>query len=1436
MRGDYIERVLDAIELAEYPLLAWGVTNSSFSEDELTKLISKTAPECDVVDCKRLLIERGLIFETPTGTYRSRIAEFLHLASTLRQWFREKKSTDAQLLVHDFKYLSRPRSFPRRDILIGEVVSRLKDESVSFREDILKASAPEYVSGFQARAIQEILQRFSSNSNSSLVVTAGTGSGKTNAYFIPMLNWITEVLAIEGHRGTRVLALYPRIELLKDQLANALIEVRKINQILVSRHLATIRVGVWYGDVPHNLKSIRNPIYNWRKLESGHVRWVCPILRCIVCKNDLSISDSDITRNRSLLSCENENCSFVIDSSELIFTRDPLKIVETCSDIVFTTTESLNLNLASNDGDVAFGLSSNSALRSVLVDEAHVYGGMSGSQVAFLFRRLRKRVGHALSWVSLSATLENPLDFISDLVGIDTIVITPQFDEMIHSGSEYIVAVRHYLESKKSPLSTAIQMAMLLSRTLDWNRSQISKGFFGSKLFLFGDKLDVINRLYFYLADAEGHILPKAAGGTKMPSSLATLRSADQNGVKPAEREPAESRFDDGQWWKMCEDIGHPFFAASHKIIGRTSSQQRGVQKDADIIVATASLEVGFDDPSVGAILQYKVPRESSSFLQRKGRAGRTQKMRPITAIVLSPFGADRAAWTNAENQLFAPLLPARRLPLSNRYTQKMQAGFVLLDWLHSEIGVSDSGKLLSGGRWTEHLMNDRSKAIQGLNSLLFDADKQRKFETHLSDCLCLFESQVREILWSQPRGLLSTVVPTALRRLEDKFKEDGGKDISPLREFLPRNLFSELQTPDVYVEFLSRSNQNRDPETLPVQRVIREFAPGNSSRHFGKESTDRHWVPIDSNLTTIDVVTPYGARDTGITAVVEGASIRIFRPQRLELTELPPNFGDGTTSFPVWGVQFETLGSPSSFPVGIDCWGTEKLVLEAFLHSKSTHVLVTRFATRSLGWTSPTNGDPERIDVSFVNSEEPVGLGFELEVDGICLDLARPDKRPDISIYERAQWLENRLKHDGSLATVANDFDLGRIVRGLIYLMAEQESVAKLLAMPIAQFYTELLASIQVVSIDPIVMQTTNMSWLNESVCGQIHAYLLMACGSRDESWNVWFDKRIMTALASAILDSFRELISDLDSDDLVVDVIIPNDETDRIQAWITESSGGGNGSIERISEGLSDPTRFERLFSSLLRPREFESLALEIKKLINFATGPGEDIANMIRESWLKDHKSAQMAIQKFSKKLESSNIFVSRSALSVFMNRLLGPGARPGLLEVVSNLSDDWDQKEFKIGFEIPSEVFGLLHQNDSKVDADLHLSNPLPGRRSSAVSTVMWTRSTQGLDLDYEVSNPYDFGMTMDVPALRSMVTLNAIDRIEADARITTNRVLETTRSNVEVSGTSEVVKRAILEAIVQPLEDDAIWIYRHVGELSIRDGNPVITLRGDFELL
>ena len=146
-----------------------------------------------------------------------------------------------------------------------------------------------------------------------------------------------------------------------------------------------------------------------------------------------------------------------------------------------------------------------------------------------------------------------------------------------------------------------------------------------------------------------------------------------------------------------CEKIGHPVGLAQPLRVSRTSSQDVGVTTGSDVIVATAALEGGYNDPDVGAVMQHKAPRDWAAFLQRKGRAGRRRRMRPWTAVVLSDYGRDRLAY-QAYDQFFAPELPLRSLPVRNRYVLRMQATFALMDWIARELPAN----VRIGSVWTD--------------------------------------------------------------------------------------------------------------------------------------------------------------------------------------------------------------------------------------------------------------------------------------------------------------------------------------------------------------------------------------------------------------------------------------------------------------------------------------------------------------------------------------------------------------------------------------------------------------------------------------------------------------------------------------------------------------------------------------------------------------
>ena len=160
-------------------------------------------------------------------------------------------------------------------------------------------------------------------------------------------------------------------------------------------------------------------------------------------------------------------------------------------------------------------------------------------------------------FVGLSATLRDAEKFFGRLVGLDDALVeevSPRTADTILEGAEYLVALRGDPVSRTALLSTTIQTAMTVSRIIDTAPSQPSGGVYGQRVFAFTDDIDVNNRLYFGLLDAEGRDGRGTVDMVRHPADgLAVLRR------------PMASQLRDryGQDWQALQDIGHRLVTAS---------------------------------------------------------------------------------------------------------------------------------------------------------------------------------------------------------------------------------------------------------------------------------------------------------------------------------------------------------------------------------------------------------------------------------------------------------------------------------------------------------------------------------------------------------------------------------------------------------------------------------------------------------------------------------------------------------------------------------------------------------------------------------------------------------------------------------------------------------------------------------------------------------
>ena len=1034
-----VEKALDELERREVRVLVWGLVDSALSEAEVLEVLDHTLdthpevaahPDCSFLSARAVLkrlLELSLLMpiETHTGRavrYRSRMAEGVRLLVRLRQLMPKHGTGDqwiaAPNLVADYRLLWRQRRYPKRSTTAAEAREQLANRTqphtfAAVDHWLHQHGARLQLAQFQVDAAARILENLDSGRPGGTLVAAGTGSGKTLAFYLPALSWLAaQKHANPGSRGVRILAVYPRNELLKDQLREVFAQARGFDDYLGRAGAPPISVGVLYGETPRTLEKAWDA---WRP-EHG----ACPFFRCPACQQEMRLRSGANASSEASLLCR--SCGTVVDGRQLRLTREDMQADP--PDVLFTSVEMLNQRMSDSEMRHLFGLgpSADSVPALMLLDEVHVYTGTYGAQVAYLLRRWSHLTRRRTSFVGLSATLADGKRFFANLTGMEEAAveeISPQLDDMEDEGAEYMLALRGDPVSQTALLSTSIQTLMLGSRLLDPRElfSPKERPFAGWRSFAFTDQVDATNRLFYDLRDAEGRNENGNAAMLRHPNGgLAHLREP---------RPENHKRFEAGQDWRLATGIGHSL-NQRHRV-ERTTSYHGGVDHDAEIVVATAALEVGYDDPAVGVVLQHKAPRDMAQFLQRKGRGGRTRHMRPWTLMVLSDYGRDRLAY-QAYEQFFDPELPPRELPLSNRYVRRMQAVYALIDYLgtHMQAGhpigsvwrdlsgprpaegfqdwpASQKSQVdallrqfafpLTGGEWKRAKTTARQLAPRGdphpwagvnrlqgrlrnsylvgvLSTALRDDEAGEHLARFLRMALDLRREEIDLLLWDHPRPLLLTAVPTALRRLASNWRA-GDTSASehpaghPLPEFVPAALFSDLTLPEAQLRLPAGSIF-----ALPVLQALNEFAPGKVSRRFDQTL----WLgPGEAELVQlIDAANP---SDVATTLAIddwykldpqpafhiaddEGTRVCLaFRPVAFQLQQVPKQTAgngvqvqDSSNARLVWRSQIFGRRQGAIFTAPHERVGIARLFHNVVVHTHASQAQATvrRFAVAS--------------------------------------------------------------------------------------------------------------------------------------------------------------------------------------------------------------------------------------------------------------------------------------------------------------------------------------------------------------------------------------------------------------------------------------------------------------------------------------------------------
>lgn len=307
---------------------------------------------------------------------------------------------------------------PYKDLKLPLVVSRVLTEIAELQENTGLYPTPYH---HQAEA----LEKFFGDEPSDLVIATGTGSGKTESFLMPIVGALAqegaEKRAGRDLHGCRALLLYPMNALVNDQVARIrrLLGNSSVNALVSDGRNRPVRFGSYTGRTPYpgprsagkdtsHIEPLFEEYYN--KLEGRPEikkqledlgRWPSKDLPAFysghLVETKKQKSGKNIGKDRKIRHWGERLKTQEADRELMI--RDEMQ--RTCPDVLVTNYSMLSYMLMRPIESPLFDqtaewLASDPCNELILVlDEAHMYRGAGGAEVALLIRRLVARLGIA---------------------------------------------------------------------------------------------------------------------------------------------------------------------------------------------------------------------------------------------------------------------------------------------------------------------------------------------------------------------------------------------------------------------------------------------------------------------------------------------------------------------------------------------------------------------------------------------------------------------------------------------------------------------------------------------------------------------------------------------------------------------------------------------------------------------------------------------------------------------------------------------------------------------------------------------------------------------------------------------------------------------------------------------------------------------------------
>ncbi|MBB5254131.1 DEAD/DEAH box helicase [Sulfurisphaera ohwakuensis] len=503
------------------------------------------------------------------------------------------------------------------DKLIHIIDNKLVNDDLSDKErkliiDIIKKLLEELkitgLSSFQGYIIDKILN----TEYNYIPLVAPTATGKTIAFVIPSLVYLLESI-FKDEKPINVLFVYPRKALAKDQIEKFIRYLDIINEELAKIDKnKKITIALEDGDTPNEI----NDGLSYRGLR-------CPNPKC----------NGDLVYARNGIRCSKcgKIYDFIIPTKKSIKNSPPNVLI---TNLWILYRRLLNMNTVNNFKNIKY----------MVLDEVHAYDGLLYSHLRFILRlllalkKLTKTTGLEKIIFS-SATIPNYREFISKLV-CDNIDCLPAdiltYNDYYNKNQSKISKQRLILYEFLLPnIGKGVETLTedVTEAVLAWLKEYNFKGI------LFADSIAGVTNFYKYFKNTilgerkareiRDHICYNSPNDLYTNNEyywpyLSSYRNACNSDVY-LEKLAAD----------LEKGIDQHYSVLSLQQRLKTEEEFKNDSSKL-MLFSTSTLELGIDIGDIAVIVQHKLPLSRESFIQRVGRAGRSDKTyRIATGIVI---------------------------------------------------------------------------------------------------------------------------------------------------------------------------------------------------------------------------------------------------------------------------------------------------------------------------------------------------------------------------------------------------------------------------------------------------------------------------------------------------------------------------------------------------------------------------------------------------------------------------------------------------------------------------------------------------------------------------------------------------------------------------------------------------------------------------------